>query len=139
MKRKPPKTGVVKGKTKATSEQWISLRNAKMGACRVCQSTRCTLHHLLGGNLRSDVSANLISLCGNGSMGCHGIYTTRGNGTSFDGRKRSWFDVAFAIRKSLRDDELAYVVDVVGEDGLERRYPAGPTADPSQKDTFHKP
>jgi hypothetical protein len=127
LKRKPRKTGQVKGNYRATATEWVALRLLKLGRCRVCGDMRCTLHHLLGGNLRSDVADNLIPLCGNGTRGCHGIYTSRHDGESFDSRKRSWFDVASAIRRTLTAAEKQHVLNHVGEAGLERRYPAEST------------
>lgn len=123
MKRKLPDTGWRKGKYRATVAELAEIRRRKAGPCRVCGSLMVSMHHLLGGTLRSDEEDNMIPLCGDGTVGCHGIYTSRMRGVSFDGVTRTWAQVASLIRKSLTKRELAYVTERVGLDGLERRYP----------------
>ena len=123
MKRRPRATGWVKGRYRATIDELAAIRRRKAGPCRVCGSLMVSMHHLLGGALRSDEDDNMIPLCGDGTTGCHGIYTSRMRGVSFDGVTRTWEQVASLIRKSLTRRELAYVTERVGLDGLERRYP----------------
>lgn len=123
MKRRPRETGWSKGVYRATIEELAEIRRRKAGPCRVCGSVMVSMHHLLGGLWRSDEDDNMIPLCGNGTTGCHGIYTSRMRGVSFDGVTRTWEQVASLIRKSLTAEEIAYVTERVGIDGLERRYP----------------
>lgn len=124
MRRAPRKTGWVKGCYRATAAEWQELHRRKRRACRVCGViTGTSLHHLLGGTWRSDEADNLIPLCGDGTTGCHGIYTSRMTGVSGDGRRRTWEEVADQIRRSLTLEEISYVTSRVGEPGLDRRYP----------------
>jgi hypothetical protein len=123
LRRRPRKTGWVKGNYRATTVEWQVLLGTKGGLCRVCGSKHTTLHHLLGGTYRSDEADNLIPLCGDGTSGCHGIYTSRMRGMSLDGVVRTWAQVADRIRRSLSEREQAYVVERVGLAGLEKRYP----------------
>ena len=123
MKRKPKETGWVKGVYRATPDEWAEFHRRKGGRCRVCGATNTTLHHLLGGVWRSDELDNLIPLCGSGTTGCHGIYTSRMRGVSGDGKLRTWGQVADLIRRSLTQAERWYMIVRVGEDGINRRYP----------------
>lgn len=123
MKRRPKQHGWVKGNYRATSAEWVELERAKRGRCRACGSANTSLHHLLGGSLRSDELDNLIPLCGSGTTGCHGIYTSRMRSVSLDGVTRTWEEVADRIRRSLTVRERLYVTQRVGDDGLDRRYP----------------
>lgn len=123
MKRRPKQHGWVKGNYRATETEWEDLIRRKGGRCRVCGATNTTLHHLLGGIWRSDEVDNLIPLCGDGTTGCHGIYTSRMPGLSSDGTRRTWREVADRIRRSLTFPEAMYMINRVGETGLQRRYP----------------
>jgi len=123
MKRRPKQTGWVKGVFRATPAEWEELRRRKGGRCRVCGAPASDLHHLLGGVWRSDEVDNLIPLCGSGTTGCHGIYTSRMAAVCGDGTRRTWREVADRIRRSLTLPEATYMLDRVGEEGLQRRYP----------------
>jgi hypothetical protein len=107
----------------ASPLEWETIAAAKAGPCRVCGATRISFHHLAGGNYRHDHADNVIPLCGDGSRGCHGIYTSHWTGESYDGQTRTWADVADAIRRSLTPSETAYLISLRGEDWLDRRYP----------------
>lgn len=123
MKRRPKQRGWVKGTYRATDQEWAEYRRRKGDRCRVCGAPNASLHHLLGGSWRSDELDNLVPLCGDGTRGCHGIYTSRMTGVSLDGTRRTWEQVADRIRRSLTDGERLYIVERVGDTGLERRYP----------------
>lgn len=123
MKRRPKKLGWVKGVYRASRAELDRIRDAKGRRCRVCGTVTDQLHHLLGGILRSDEADNLIPLGGSGTTGCHGIYTSRMPGLGCDGKRRTWEQVAVAIRWSLTPRELRYVTDKVGQEGLDSRYP----------------
>lgn len=123
MKRRPKQRGWVKGNYRATTDEWAVFYRLKANRCRVCGSSYVSLHHLLGGPWRSDELDNLIPLCGDGTTGCHGIYTSRMDGMSADGVTRTWEQVADRIRRSLTTGERLYITGRVGQEGLERRYP----------------
>lgn len=123
IRKRPKKHGWVKGNYRANSVEWDLFFRRKADRCRVCGSPYVSLHHLLSGPLRSDELDNLIPLCGSGTTGCHGIYTSRMSGVSADGVLRTWAEVADRIRRSLTRNELLYITDRIGEAGLDRRYP----------------
>lgn len=123
MKRRPKQRGWVKGNYRATDQEWLEYLRIKGDRCRVCGAPHASLHHLLGGAWRSDELDNLVPLCGGGTTGCHGIYTSRMTGQSLDGVRRTWEQVADRIRRSLTRAEVLYVTERVGEPGLDRRYP----------------
>ena len=123
MKRKPKKLGWVKGVYRASRAELDKIRLAKGGRCRVCGTPTWQLHHLIGGNSRSDEPDNLIPLGLSGTTGCHGIYTDRMPGLGCDGIRRTWEQVAAAIRGSLTDREKNFIIDREGQAGLDRRYP----------------
>lgn len=129
-KRKPRRTGWVKGRYVATATEWQNLLRLKLGPCRVCGATlRASLHHVVErDDFGSDVLENLIPLCGDGTTGCHGIYTNRAPGTSFDGQIRTWPEVADGIRRTFLAEEIEYVIVTAGEYYLERRYPLAEAA-----------
>jgi hypothetical protein len=124
IRRKPRATGWVKGAYRATQQEWVELRARKAGRCRVCGSLETTLHHLLGGVHRTDEEDNLVPLCGDGTTGCHGIYTSRMRGMCGDGATRTWNEVATKIRWSLSPRERRFIIERVGDAGLEKRYPS---------------
>jgi hypothetical protein len=74
-----------------------------------------------------DVDANLLPVCGSGTMGCHGAF----HGSPYvDGRGRRWTQADVARRLGLaiadRRDILSYVLgklgDQAGREFLRRRY-----------------
>lgn len=90
--------------------------------CRSCgrpfgTGLRLTRHHLVPKSRQGDdVDDNLVPLCGDGTTGCHGIYTTmRG--------KPEWHLVARSIRRSLTWKELRYVVTKTSAAWLADHYP----------------
>lgn len=109
----------------ATIAQWRQLRLLKLGPCRGCPDATLseyavTLHHLVPRSLGGDdVAGNLIPLCGDGTLGCHGIVE--------DGRGREDFAAVSArIRARETDEEREYVIRKKGREWLEIYYPKGP-------------
>lgn len=98
---------------KASVEEWESLRQDKlyMRPCRVCRQRADTLHHLVARSLGGDdCAANLVPLCGHGTVGCHGLV-------------EHWDERAcLLLGASLTDAERSYVADVKGAYFLKRRY-----------------
>lgn len=85
--------------------------------CRACDQPAHSGHHLVPKSLRGDdVEANVVPLCGDGTTGDHGEYENHGV---------RWREVAAAIRASLHDDELEYVLEKKGQEFLDRYYPEG--------------
>lgn len=85
----------------------------KEGICRSCRADRVPLtrHHLVPRSLLGDdVDDNLIPLCPQ----CHLWFEQ-------DGHRRR--QVGRAIRRTLTEAELAYVLERKGEVFLERYYP----------------
>lgn len=67
-------------RTVASTSQWDLMREAKLGPCLVClwtgaeQLLPSSLHHLVSKSLGGDdVEENLVSLCGDGTTGHHGL------------------------------------------------------------------
>lgn len=108
---------------KASPIEWGEIIRLKGGPCRVCGALPVSYHHLSGGTYRNDVADNIAPLCGDGTRGCHGIYTSHWTGESYDGKRRTWREVASAIRESLSPAELAYLVALRGIDWLNKMYP----------------
>lgn len=84
------------------------------GRCRICGSTfPLTRHHLVnrsqGGD---DVDNNLVPLCGNGTMGCHGLVTERD------------FETLAALRSRLKMNEILYIELKKGYEWLHKTYPS---------------
>ena len=115
---KPAKRKKARGK-----EEWVPLRDAKLGPCRACGHADVSLHHLVGGNSREDVADALVPLCGDGTRGCHGIITSTNPGASLDGTWRTWREVAALLRASLTPDEKDYVRRVKSQGFLDETYP----------------
>lgn len=94
---------------KATKAEWEALRAEKLGPCRLCGEPNTTLHHIVPRSLRgSDVAANLVSLCGSGTTGHHGMVEARD----------PW--ACSLLGQRLTDSEAAYVVGVKGATFLHR-------------------
>lgn len=99
----------------ASRKEWDAIVGEKDGPCRCCGGKRESFHHLVPRSQRGDdVAANVVSLCGSGTTGCHGILTQRLAG---------WQVVAAAIRHSLTPLEERYVVAKKGRWWLDREYP----------------
>lgn len=82
-------------------------------ACAACGNPASNAHHLVSLAQRGcDTAANLVSLCGSGTSGCHGKVHANDEAT-----RR-------AIRASLRDDQVEYIIGKKGQEWLNRRYPA---------------
>jgi hypothetical protein len=92
--------------------------------CRVCPGTNVSRHHLVGkGQLGDDVDANIVPLCGDGVNGCHGAVTDGRERVGADGVARDGMKVRRAIRATMTDDEIRYVVGKKGMGWLDRYYP----------------
>ncbi len=80
--------------------------------CRACGAHAVNCHHLVGrGQGGDDVFNNLIPLCGNGSMGCHGALHGTPYTDSRTGRRWTARDVRQAIGLGLRPSEYRYVLE----------------------------
>jgi 5-methylcytosine-specific restriction endonuclease McrA len=107
--RPDPKDGP---RVSALPEEWYRLRRVKDGPCRVCGYRATSLHHLVPRSLGGDdVEQNLVPLCGSGTTGCHGL-VEEGDPAARRG-----------LRRSLKKDELAYVVRRKGRRFLDRYLP----------------
>jgi hypothetical protein len=74
-----------------------------------------TRHHLVGRGVGGDdVEENLVPLCGDGTLGCHGALTDH---------RRGWREVARRLRANLRDEEIDYILQKKSHDWLDRTYP----------------
>ncbi len=101
---------------KASAEEWVELREAKLGPCRVCGTTAWPLglHHLVSrGQGGDDLEDNLVPLCGSGTTGCHERVESRDPVACHE------------LRKHLTEAEIAYVLEKRGEAYLDGRYPTG--------------
>lgn len=91
--------------------------------CLACGNRNVTAAHLLGGNRREDDIRALVPLCGGGSgPGCHGAW----HGNPYRGDFGHYFtmaEVKNAVARHLRheagDDNRAYLVERLGEEGAE--------------------
>lgn len=109
----------------ADRDEWDRIVLAKAGPCRGCGAPGETFHHLVpkGNHRGDDVAANIVPLCGHGTVGCHGVITSHNR----DGASGlTYREVAHAIRASLWPAELAYVLRKKGQDWLAEFYPSGP-------------
>lgn len=112
-------------------------------ACIACGAPASNGHHLLPvgrGQTGDDVEANILSLCGTGSLGCHGAlhgspYYAVVNVAAFasvtastsERRDADWVTRRIGERlPAERPDSIAYVLaklgDTAGRDFLRRRY-----------------
>lgn len=104
----------------ATPRDWDRLREAKLGPCLVClwlgetQTRLSSLHHVVSKSLGGDdVEENLVSLCGDGVSGCHGMVEAHDAQTCR----------AFAAALQQYDSAAyAYAIEKLGEDGFARRH-----------------
>lgn len=99
----------------ADKEGWEILRRAKGGPCRLCNTGfGVSLHHLVPRSLGGDdLPWNLVSLCGSGTTGCHGLVEARDPVT------------LAKLRAALEEPEIAYIAGKKGLAFLHRYYPAG--------------
>lgn len=104
----------------ATPAQWEKLREKKLGPCLVCryvgvvQTLPSSLHHCVAKSLGGDDCANnLVSLCGTGTTGHHGLVEAHHPDTC---------RVLAAAIQRYDDGVYAYTVGKLGEDGWLRRY-----------------
>jgi hypothetical protein len=100
---------------KASKAEWVEIHATKgVEPCRLCGHTavgNLTLHHVVPRSQSGDdVVNNLVSLCGHGTRGCHGLVEAR------DPWARS------LLGQRLTDTERAYVVGKQGAAWLERHY-----------------
>lgn len=97
---------------KASTKLWTEMRRGLDERCQVCGDPAQSAHHIVrksqGGD---DVPANLASLCGHGTRGCHGLVERRHRPT------------LSTLRYALSDDQLAYVLQKKGQAWLDRAYP----------------
>jgi hypothetical protein len=76
---------------------------------------KLTRHHLVPRSMRGDdLDENLVPLCGDGTMGCHGILETHPSG---------WEYTAMRLRLRLHEDEISYIVQKESQAFLDRYYP----------------
>lgn len=120
--KKPPRY-------KATPEEWVKLREEKLGPCRVCgkpngrglsvyparhwneSGLESTLHHILSKSLGGDDTAdNLAPVCGSGTTGCHGLIEAHDRAA------------CAVFGRSLTGRERGYVLVKKNADFLARRY-----------------
>lgn len=98
-------------RVKAGREEWVRLRRAKLGTCRLrgvgnCEG-RSQLHHLISrGRGGGDVASNLCPLCER-----HHRLVTLENGPTLA-----------QLASRLTDDEYAHIITELGEGALERLF-----------------
>ena len=97
----------------------MAIRRFRHNAAPVCQLCGrtfprhwLTVHHIVERSVGGDdVEANFALVCGDGTLECHGAITERRPGA----RHR--------LRKTLSEDQVAYVTAKKGEAWLDRHYP----------------
>lgn len=114
-----------------------AMRVARLASdyCAACGGEPGSVHHVIPRSERGDdVAGNLLLLCGNGTMGCHGAlhgnpYVVQVGNWCLDVERRDAAWVSHKIGQTillLRPDVIAYVTGKLGEDAgtayLERRY-----------------
>lgn len=120
-RRKPDRGNRRRGRITASRDEWLRLREAKLGSCVLCdiseglgggRSTRgrIELHHLVPRSMGGDdVEDNLVSLCT-----AHHDFVTRRYPSPL-----AW------LARSLTDAEYAYIIGKLGEGGPERLFGVG--------------
>jgi len=92
------------------------------GRCRVCRRRDPGMNrmHIVGRGVGGDdVDINIIPGCGSGTVGCHGVLTSRNK----DGATGMTFvEAARRMTASLTDDERGYVRDKQSEEWYLRVY-----------------
>lgn len=102
---------------RATSQEWAELHlSFTAELCWCCGQAWDSLHHIYPrGQGGDDVRENLAPVCGNGTMGCHGLLEDR------DPWARG------ALYEALTYENFRYLVDRLGptwQGWLERNYPS---------------
>lgn len=83
-------------------------------------------HHLVPRDLLgADVPQNVMLIGGTGTIGCHGIYTSKQEGEDCLGHRRTWEEIAANIRARLPSEKKAYILATKGIVFLDRYYPEG--------------
>lgn len=109
------------GRIVASPAEWDRLRGLFTHACCVSCGLPCeSLHHVVprsqGGD---DIEMNLAPMCGDGTRGCHGRLESHAPG---------WERIAGHVRAYVmaRASRHVYVLDKIGQDRFDRRYPQPP-------------
>lgn len=104
----------------ASRKQWEALRAERLGPCLLClwhgvaQELPSSLHHVVPRDrFGDDVAENLVSLCGSGTTGCHGLIEA-GNHASC----RMFAE----LLPHLAEDSYAYATQKMGDDAFLRLY-----------------
>lgn len=124
---------------------WKKLRDRVCadGGCVGCEryfgpaSARLSAHHVLERSLGGDdVFENLVPLCGDGTIGCHGAITSGNPSLGLDGVMRDPDAVRARVRRHVADrhGHLLYLIRKRGSSDaarafLDRYYPERPTRD----------
>lgn len=109
-----------KSRKRASAQRWEEIRAKKLGPCLVCQwlgetqQHSSSLHHVVAKSLGgSDCESNVVSLCGDGVQGHHGLVERHDAETC-----RVFADAI----QNLDGHAYSYAVQHLGEDGFARRY-----------------
>lgn len=105
-------------RTVASAKTWAKIRDERLGPCVVCvfagieQQEPSSLHHVVPRDRRGDdVAKNLISLCGTGTTGHHGLVEA--------GDRETCRLLADHIQQN-EPDTYAYAIGKLGEDDFLR-------------------
>lgn len=104
----------------AGRKRWEQIRDSKLGPCVLCQwqgvqqLLPSSLHHVVPRDRNgADTESNLVSLCGEGTTGCHGRIEARDKAACRD------FVDALA---NLDGDAYSYAIQHLGEYGFLNMY-----------------
>jgi hypothetical protein len=103
-------------RVRASQAEWSDLHlHFSTDLCWLCGQAWDSLHHIIGrGRGGDDVIENLAPVCGNGTMGCHGLLEAR----------NAW--ARSELRRALRPQNLRYLERKLGPcwlAWLDRKYP----------------